>query len=74
MARIALPSEGSKFSRETYGSEACARTSKPHCAVKSTGQSKYRTGSSMASVAMAASSKATYLCGLSGSVVVSVMT
>ena len=33
MARIALPSEGSKFSRETYGSEACARTSKPHCAV-----------------------------------------
>ncbi len=33
MAYSALPSDGGKFSRDTYGSEACASTSKPHWAV-----------------------------------------
>ncbi len=33
IAYSALPSDGGKFSRETYGSLACASTSKPHCAV-----------------------------------------
>gem|GEM_PF-5311954 len=33
IACSALPRDGWKFSRDTYGSEACASTSNPHCAV-----------------------------------------